>query len=93
MAINPSHPSSIQSRRRVLLRVALVAGGAIAVASVGFPASASVKKMSKAAASYQATPKGSARCDGCALFQKPAACQSVDGVISPSGWCILFAAK
>jgi len=93
MAIVHSHLSSLQSRRALLRRSLLVAGGAVAVASGAFPASAAIKKMSQKAASYQVTPKGAARCDACALFQKPAACQSVEGVISPQGWCILFAAK
>lgn len=89
----PNVLSSAQSRRGILLKGALMAGGAVAAASGAFPASAAIKKMSQAAASYQPKPKGSARCDGCALFQKPAACQTVEGVINPSGWCILYAAK
>ncbi len=93
MAEFDSHLSPTQSRRGVLLRAALVAGGAVALASGAFPAAAAIKKMSQKAAKYQTTPKGAARCDGCALFQKPAACQTVEGVISPQGWCILFAAK
>ena len=75
------------------LKGAALAGGAVVAASGAFPASAAIKKMSQSAANYQATPKGAARCDACALFQKPAACQTVAGVISPQGWCVLFAAK
>ena len=78
------------SRRRVLAGAVLAGGAALALA--GAPAVAAAKKMSQRTASYQNKPKGSARCDGCALFQKPAACQTVAGVISPAGWCILFAA-
>ena len=85
--------ASIPSRRRLLVRGALIAGGAVVAASGAFPAAAAIKKMAQSAASYQPTPKGAARCDGCALFQKPASCQDVAGVISPQGWCILFAAK
>jgi hypothetical protein len=82
-----------QSRRDVLLKGVMIAGGAV-VAGVGaLPASAAIKKMSQSAANYQTTPKGAARCDSCALFQKPASCQTVAGVISPSGWCVLYAAK
>jgi hypothetical protein len=84
---------STSSRRRLLVRGAVIAGGVLAAASGAFPAEAAIKKMSKSAASYQATPKGAARCDACALFQKPAACQVVAGVISPQGWCTLFAPK
>ena len=71
----------------------VIIGGALVVVSGAVPASAAVKKMSQSAASYQPKPKGAALCDACALFQKPAACQTVAGVISPQGWCILFAAK
>ncbi len=78
------------SRRRLLARGAMIAGGAVAAASGAF---AAAKKMAQSAANYQTTPKGAARCDGCALFQAPAACQAVAGVISPQGWCMLFAAK
>ena len=81
------------SRRGFLARGALIAGGAFAAASGACPTSAAIKKMAQSAANYQPTPKGAARCDACALFQKPAACQTVEGVISPQGWCVLFAAK
>ncbi|MEO8811396.1 MAG: hypothetical protein ABI376_00590 [Caulobacteraceae bacterium] len=91
MAIVFSSPSSAQSRRGLLLKGGAIAGAAVAAAAL--PAFAAAKKMSQSAAKYQPTPKGAARCDVCALFQKPAACQTVAGVISPSGWCILFAAK
>ena len=38
---------------------------------------------------------GAARtlCDGCVNFQPPKACKFVQGDISPSGWCQLFAPK
>lgn len=83
----------IMSRRGLLVKAAMLGGGAAALASGAFPAEAASHKMTQSAASYQPKPKGSARCDGCALFQKPAACQVVAGTISPIGWCILFAAK
>ena len=87
----PKVSSSLVSRRRVLTGAVLAGGAALALA--GIAALAATKKMSQSAASYQDKPKGSARCDGCALFQKPAACQTVAGVISPAGWCMLFDAK
>jgi hypothetical protein len=82
--------SQVPSRRRLLARGAVIAAGAVAAASGAFGA---VKKMAQGAVNYQTTPKGAARCDGCALFQAPASCQTVAGVISPQGWCMLFAAK
>ena len=88
----PKSSSARVSRRRVLTGAVLAGGAALALAGA-LAAAGPKKKMSQSAASYQDKPKGSARCDGCALFQKPAACQTVEGVISPVGWCILFAAK
>jgi hypothetical protein len=50
-------------------------------------------KISQADAKYQSTAKGDQRCDACLSFQPPNACKFVEGDISPSGWCELFAAK
>ena len=65
---------------------AVVAGGALAA----WPAAA---KVSQKGVAYQPTPKGSARCDKCALWQAPNACKGVNGVISPAGWCTLYEPK
>ncbi|MGH6671001.1 MAG: high-potential iron-sulfur protein [Xanthobacteraceae bacterium] len=51
------------------------------------------QKLSQAAAKYQGQPKGKQSCAVCANFQPPNACRFVQGVISPNGWCQLFAAK
>ena len=32
-------------------------------------------------------------CSGCNLFVPPNACKTVDGTISPSGWCALWVKK
>ena len=77
--------------RRVLLTGTALALGTVAVAAVS-QAMAQVK-ISQAVAKYQNTPKGDQRCDGCMLFQPPNACKFVQGDISPSGWCQLFAPK
>jgi hypothetical protein len=50
-------------------------------------------KATKSSVSYQASPKGDQRCSNCALFQAPNACQNVEGVISPSGWCSIWVKK
>ncbi len=48
---------------------------------------------------YQNTPKGAAQCGKCKYFipgASPTAagqCKVVAGVINPTGWCMLFAAK
>ena len=77
--------------RRVVLTGAALALGAAAAATAS-PAAAQ-EKISQADAKYQATPKGEQHCDGCVNFQPPKACKFVQGDISPSGWCQLYAAK
>lgn len=79
--------------RRDFLFAAAVGGGAIVGASlVSAPAYAS-SKIPQKAVSYQASPKGNQRCDGCALWQGSSSCKLVDGTIAPSGWCSLFKKK
>jgi hypothetical protein len=77
------------SRRVVLTGTALGLGAAAAAVSQA----AAQQKLSQADAKYQGTPKDNQRCDGCVNFQAPNACKFVQGDISPSGWCLLFAAK
>jgi hypothetical protein len=79
------------SRRAVLARTALALGAAAAAMAVS-PAAAQ-QKLSQVDAKYQGTPKGDLHCDGCFNFQAPNACKFVQGDISPSGWCQLFAPK
>ena len=79
------------SRRVVLTGTALALGAAAAATAVS--QAAAQEKLSQADAKYQGTPKGEQHCDGCANFQPPNACKFVQGDISPSGWCQLFAAK
>jgi hypothetical protein len=79
------------SRRVVLTGTALALGAAAAATSVS--QAAAQQKISQADASYQNTPKGDQHCDGCINFQPPNACKFVQGDISPSGWCQLFARK
>lgn len=56
-------------------------------------------KSSQAAAKYQKTPKGKAKCSNCALFipgktsTAMGTCKVVDGSISPNGWCQFYAPK
>jgi hypothetical protein len=79
------------SRRVVLTGTALGLGAAAAAAAVS--QAAAQQKLSQADAKYQGAPKDNQRCDGCVNFQAPNACKFVQGDISPSGWCQLFAAK
>lgn len=78
------------SRRNLLRGAAFVAGGGALAAASGARAQS---KVSQKLAQYQATPKGTARCDGCSQWAPPSSCKIVDGKISPAGWCVLFAAK
>ena len=80
------------SRRHVLRDAAFFAGGAVVAGGVFLAAPASAK-VSQKGVSYQATPKGAARCDKCKFWQPPAACKVVEGAISAAGWCSLYAVK
>jgi hypothetical protein len=81
------------SRRSLLSRgVACAVGGALASQLLARRAAAAVK-MQKVQAGYKDGPRGGMRCERCIQFQPPAACKIVDGAISPSGSCDLFAPK
>ncbi|MHB8530756.1 MAG: hypothetical protein ACYC8V_14755 [Caulobacteraceae bacterium] len=80
------------TRRGLLRRGSLLAGGSL-VAGGMMIAGPAAAKVSQKGVSYQPTPKGAARCDKCKFWQPPAACKVVDGVISPAGWCTLYATK
>ena len=54
---------------------------------------AQAAKMAQKAVAYQDTPNGDKRCDGCSLFHAPNACKTVDGEISPSGYCKIWVKK
>jgi hypothetical protein len=77
------------SRRR-FLTTAAKSGAALGVALIAAPTAA---KVPPSAVNYQAKPKGTARCDGCANWQPPASCVFVGGAISASGWCSLYRPK
>jgi hypothetical protein len=85
--ISQTKPAGV-SRRTVLI------GAAGAVPLVAFGAtSAKAAKLSQTAARYQNSPKGDKQCSNCNLFLPPNACKSVDGTISPNGWCALWVKK
>jgi hypothetical protein len=82
------------SRRRVLTVAAGAAGAITGVAAiVGASTPAHAAKAPQKAVKYQDTPKGEQRCDKCALFEAPSSCKTVDGTISPEGWCMVYAKK
>ena len=80
--------------RRDFLNIAAVGGGTMVVLALsGSAVAAPPKKFSQQKAHYQPIPKSGQRCQTCSLWQPPAACQQVEGQISPAGWCILYAPK
>lgn len=79
--------------RRDFLNIAAIGGTVIVAAGMADPAFAAPKKFSQQQAHYQPIPKSGQRCQSCALWQAPTACQVVDGQVSPAGWCILYQAK
>jgi len=85
-------PKSGSSRRAFIKTMGVVA----AAASCGRAALAQEykpqeqKKLTQAAARYQATPKGNESCGTCPYFQFPRSCVVVEGEISPSGWCPIY---
>ena len=88
---NIKNGGEVISRRVVLGGTALALG--VAATGTFTTQAAAQQKVSQADAKYQDRPKGQQRCDGCVQFQPPNACKIVQGEISPSGWCQLFAAK
>jgi uncharacterized membrane protein len=92
MSIIPELRSKPVSRRD-FLNIAAVAGGVAVAVSLSAPASAAPKKFTQQRAHYQPVPKSGQRCQTCALWQPPTACQQVEGQISPAGWCILYQPK
>ena len=79
------------SRRVALTSTALALG--IAAAGTAVTRAIAQQKITPAAAKYQDQPKGQQSCAVCVNFQPPNACKFVQGTISPSGWCLLFAPK
>jgi hypothetical protein len=80
--------TSLNLKRRAMLGAGFaLASGAICthVAAQG--------KMPKDQAKYQEKPKDGQRCDGCVHFLAPDGCKLVEGKVSASGWCSLYAAK
>jgi hypothetical protein len=83
------------SRRQVLTIAAGTAGVSVAGAAaiIGASTAAQAAKVSQKIVKYQETPKGEQRCENCLLFEPPSSCKTVDGTISPQGWCSVYAKK
>jgi hypothetical protein len=77
---------------RVSRRTVLIAAAGAAPLLTLMTGSAEAK-MAQSAVKYQDSPKDGKQCDGCKLFIAPNACKSVNGDISPKGWCALWVKK
>ena len=82
------NPSKLQpvSRRMVLIAAA-------ATSLLGPISDSAEAKIAQTGVRYQDSPKDGKQCDGCKLFVAPNACKTVDGAISPQGWCALWVKK
>ena len=76
--------------RRVVLRGAVAAAGAVPILLSGM--TAAYAKVKQADVKYQQSPKDGQQCSKCANFEAPNACKLVDGEINPNGYCQLFKA-
>ena len=79
--------------RRDFLNIAAIGSGAVIAIGMSSSAPAEPKKFTQKQAHYQPVPKSGQRCQNCALWKAPTACQVVEGTVSPAGWCILYQAK
>jgi len=78
------------SRRNVLRRAAITAG-AVPILLAGV--NSAQAKVSQKAVGYQETPKGQQSCANCRSFEPPSSCKTVDGTVSPDGWCKIYIKK
>ena len=83
------------SRRQLIGRMTLAIGlaGVVGAGLAPRRALAAQAKLPPNEIGYQASPKGSSRCELCVNWQAPNACKVVAGSISPNGWCGLFVRK
>ena len=76
--------------RRVVLRGAVVAAGAVPILLSGITAAQA--KVKQTDVHYQQEPKDGQQCSKCTNFEAPKSCKLVDGEINPNGYCQLFKA-
>jgi hypothetical protein len=90
--MSTSRDGLLRVTRRVALSGTALALG-VAAAGTAVTRADAQQKITPAAAKYQDQPKGQQSCAVCVNFQPPNACKFVQGTISPTGWCLLFAPK
>jgi len=76
--------------RRSLLEGAVCASGVATMLATAAIQPAQAAKISQKVVNYQESPKGAQMCSNCKLFVAPSSCQTVDGTISPNGWCSIY---
>jgi hypothetical protein len=74
------------TRRKVLIATAVAP-------AVAFVAGTANAKIQQSAVKYQTEPKDGKQCSDCNFFIAPNSCKQVDGNISPTGYCLLWAKK
>jgi hypothetical protein len=89
-AMTDQRAEPLDPPRRLFLRGAAIAAGSLVGPAVAAAGSA---KVSQKLAHYQPSPNGSARCQVCSQFLPAPSCKVVEDPITPSGWCLLYAAK
>jgi High potential iron-sulfur protein len=89
----PKTPPQALSRR-LLLRNVTVGGAVIFTAATGTHRMAAAQtKVAKKVVAYQDQPHDGQSCGNCLQFEPPSACKVVEGVITPTGWCQVWAKK
>jgi hypothetical protein len=84
---------SEQSKSACVSRRTVLIAAAAAAPLLALVSGSAEAKMAQSAVKYQDSPKDGKQCDGCKLFIAPNACKSVNGDISPKGWCALWVKK
>jgi len=78
-----------QATRRFLLKMG--SASIVVAAGVGIASTASAKVAQKGVQYVAVSTKPKMNCGNCANFVKPNACKVVDGVIAPTGYCMIWA--
>jgi hypothetical protein len=89
MTENPTNGFSAPTRR-LLIQAAIGAVGAAGAIAARSRSAAADPTISKEAVAYQDEPQGDKECDKCARFVAPSGCVTVEGTISPHGYCRIF---
>ena len=81
---------AITGRRKLLKTGVLALGTLPFITLMNGPAQA---KVAQTAVAYQPEPKDGRSCANCSLFEAPGTCKTVDGAVSPDGWCKIWVKK